>query len=186
MNEIQHGLTLLRLARAAIASELGFDSHDLPRSDWLEQERATFVTLNLHGRLRGCIGSLEAHRPLIDDVRHNAVAAAFRDPRFPPLNREEFAEVTIEVSLLSPAEPIRFDSESDALSQLRPGQDGVILEYGRSRATYLPQVWAQLPEPRDFIGNLKEKAGLPADFWSDDIRLSRYSVRKYSEGVSDG
>lgn len=186
MNENQHGLTLLRLARAAIARELGFDSHDLPRSDWLEQDGATFVTLNLHGRLRGCIGSLEAHRPLIDDVRHNAVAAAFRDPRFPPLSREEFAEVQIEVSLLSPPEPLDFNSEEDALAQLHPGQDGAILEYGRNRATYLPQVWAQLPEPGDFIGHLKEKAGLPADFWSDDIRLSRYSVRKYSEGESDG
>lgn len=186
MNEYQHGLTLLRLARAAIARELGFDSHDLPHSGWLEQDGATFVTLNLHGRLRGCIGSLEAHRPLIDDVRHNAVAAAFRDPRFPPLSLEDFAEVQIEVSLLSPPEPVDFNSEQDALAQLHPGQDGVILEYGRSRATYLPQVWAQLPEPGDFIGHLKEKAGLPADFWSDDIRLSRYSVRKYSEGVSDG
>lgn len=186
MDEKQHGLTLLRLARAAIAHEFGFDSHDLPRIDWLEQDGATFVTLNLHGRLRGCIGSLEAHRALIDDVRHNAIAAAFNDPRFPPLSREEFAEVTIEVSLLAPPEPIRFSSESDVLAQLHPGQDGVILEYGHSRATYLPQVWAQLPEPADFISNLKEKAGLPADFWSDDIRISRYSVRKYSEGASDG
>jgi len=183
MYEYQQGLTLLRLARAAIARELDFDSHDLSPSDWLAQDGATFVTLNLHGRLRGCIGSLEAHRPLIDDVRHNAVAAAFRDPRFPPLTKEEFAAVQIEVSLLSPPERISFKSEQDALAQLHPGQDGVILEYGRSRATYLPQVWAQLPEPVDFIGNLKEKAGLPADFWSDDIRLSRYSVRKYSEDL---
>lgn len=182
MHDDPHGLTLLRLARAAIARELGFVSHDLPPGDWLTRDGATFVTLNLHGRLRGCIGSLEAHRPLLDDVRHNAVAAAFHDPRFPPLSKEEFAEVQIEVSLLSPAEPIRFKSEEDALAQLHPGQDGVILEYGRSRATYLPQVWAQLPEPADFIAHLKEKAGLPADFWSDDIRLSRYSVRKFSEG----
>lgn len=186
MNEKQHGLTLLRLARAAIARELGFDSHDLPRSDWLEQDGATFVTLNLNGHLRGCIGSLEAFRPLIDDVRHNAVAAAFRDPRFPPLSREEFADVTIEVSLLSTPEPVRFSNEIDALAQLHPGQDGVILEYGRHRATYLPQVWAQLPEPRDFIENLKEKAGLPAGFWSDDIRLSRYCVRKFIEGERNG
>ena len=183
MNDSQRGLTLLRLARAAIARELGFDSHELPRSDWLQEAGATFVTLNLHGRLRGCIGSLEAHRPLLDDVRHNAVAAAFQDPRFPPLSKEEFAEVQIEVSLLSPPAPIIFKSEVDALAQLHPGQDGVILEYGRSRATYLPQVWAQLPEPADFVRHLKEKAGLPADFWSDDIRLSRYSVRKYSEGA---
>ncbi|MDD2700673.1 MAG: AmmeMemoRadiSam system protein A [Sideroxydans sp.] len=186
MDEYQKGLTLLRLARTAIAHELGFASHGLPRSDWLAQERATFVTLNLHGNLRGCIGSLEAHRPLMDDVRHNAVAAAFQDPRFPPLSKEEFADVRIEVALLGTPEPVHFNSEADALSQLRPGEDGVILEYGRSRATYLPQVWAQLPEAREFIRNLKEKAGLPADFWSVDIRLFRYNVQKYVEGDSDG
>jgi AmmeMemoRadiSam system protein A len=186
MDESQQGMILLRLARAAIAHELGFASHELPHGDWLEQDGATFVTLTLHGRLRGCIGSLEAHRSLLEDVRHNAVAAAFRDPRFPPLNREEFAEVQLEVSLLSPADPLHFDSEADALAQLQPGRDGVILEYGRSRATFLPQVWSQLPTPGVFIGNLKQKAGLPADFWSNDVRLSRYRVRKYSEGAKNG
>lgn len=186
MHSAEQGRTLLRLARAAIARELGFVSHDLPRSDWLELPGATFVTLTLHGRLRGCIGSLEAHRALHDDVRHNAVAAAFRDPRFPPLSREEFAETVIEVSLLGTPEALPCSDEADALSRLRPGQDGVILEYGQSRATYLPQVWAQLPEPADFIGHLKEKAGLPATFWSKDVRLSRYDVQKFSEGVSDG
>jgi len=177
------GPTLLRLARAAIAKELGFSAQDLPRVDWLEEPGATFVTLTLHGQLRGCIGSLEAHRPLLDDVRTNAVASAFRDPRFAPLSKQEFADVTIEVSLLSPAEPLRFNSESDALAQLNPGKDGVILEYGRlHRATYLPQVWAQLPEPQEFIDHLKIKAGLPEDFWSNDIKLSRYEVQKWREG----
>ncbi len=186
MLDIEKGTVLLRLARAAIARELGFVSHDLPRSDWLEQPGATFVTLTLNGRLRGCIGSLEAHRALYDDVCHNAVAAAFRDPRFPPLRREEFAQVVIEVSLLGTPEPLPSGNETDVLSRLRAGRDGVILEYGHSRATYLPQVWAQLPEPSDFIAHLKEKAGLPADFWSGDIRLSRYGVQKFSEEVSDG
>ncbi len=177
------GKTLLHLARAAIARELGFFSHDLPRIDWLEQPGATFVTLSLGGNLRGCIGSLEALRPLIDDVRHNAVAAAFSDPRFMPLTKEEFAEVVIEVSLLSAPETLRFSSEEDALAQLEPGRDGVILEYGRSRATFLPQVWAQLPEPHDFIARLKDKAGLQQDFWSDKIVISRYTVQKFSEGT---
>lgn len=175
------GKTLLHLARAAIAKELGFVSHDLPRSDWLEQPGATFVTLTSHGQLRGCIGSLEAYRPLIDDVRQNAVASALRDPRFLPLSKAEFAEVVIEVSLLSKPQPIRFSSEADALAQLDPGVDGVILEYGAQRATYLPQVWAQLPDPRSFIAHLKDKAGLPEDFWSHDVRLSHYTVQKFSE-----
>lgn len=176
------GKTLLRLARAAIGGELGFVSHDLPRVDWLEEPGATFVTLTLQGQLRGCIGSLEAHRPLIEDVRQNAVASAFRDPRFTPLSKAEFAEVNIEVSLLSKPEPIRHTSEDDALAQLTPGRDGVIIEYGRHRATYLPQVWSQLPDPQIFLAHLKEKAGLPGDFWSDELSISRYTVQKWREG----
>lgn len=183
MFDTDKGKTLLHLARAAIAGELGFISHDLPRTGWLEEPGATFVTLTLHDQLRGCIGSLEARRSLLEDVRANAVAAAFRDPRFTPLGKEEFAKVVIEVSLLSPPQPIDFTSEQDALAQLDPGLDGVILEYGMHRATYLPQVWAQLSDPRSFIEHLKAKAGLPEDFWSDDIKLSRYRVQKFEEVV---
>lgn len=186
MLESDQGKTLLRLARAAIAKELGFSSHDLPQAAWLEEPGATFVTLKLHGQLRGCIGSLEAHRSLIDDVRQNAVASAFRDPRFSPLSREEFSDISIDVSLLSQPEPIRFSSEQDALSQLHQGQDGVIISYGLHRATYLPQVWTQLPDPKTFIAHLKQKAGLPDDFWSDDIRLSRYTVTIWHEGEDHG
>lgn len=186
MNEDARGPVLLLLARNAISRELGIPSSDQPRADWMQEPGASFVTLELHGRLRGCIGSLEAHRPLSDDVQHNAVAAAFQDPRFPPLSREELSQVAVEVSLLSPPEQMHFSSELDAIQQLHPGQDGVILQYGRHRATYLPQVWEQLPEPNEFIRHLKEKAGLPADFWSDDIHLSRYSVRKYAEGAKNG
>jgi AmmeMemoRadiSam system protein A len=181
MLDTDKGTTLLRLARAAIGRELGFISHDLPRTDWLDEPGATFVTLTLQGQLRGCIGSLEAHRPLIEDVRENAVASAFRDPRFTPLSKAEFADVSIEVSLLSKPESIRHNSEEDALAQLTPGRDGVIIEYGRHRATYLPQVWAQLPEPQAFIAHLKDKAGLPEDFWADDVRLSHYTVQKWRE-----
>ncbi len=186
MFDTNKGQTLLHLARAAIAGELGFVSHDLPRSDWLEEPGATFVTLTLNDQLRGCIGSLEAHRPLIDDVRANAVASAFRDPRFPPLSKEEFAHVVIDVSLLSPPQPIRFSSEQDALAQLNPGRDGVTLEFGLHRATYLPQVWAQLPQPQAFLAHLKNKAGLPEDFWSDELRLSHYTVQKWYEGEQHG
>ncbi|MEK7810457.1 MAG: AmmeMemoRadiSam system protein A [Pseudomonadota bacterium] len=186
MFDTDKGQTLLHLARAAIAKELGFISNDFPRTDWLEQPGATFVTLTLHGQLRGCIGSLEAYRPLIEDVQQNAVASAFRDPRFEPLNKEEFANVLVEVSLLSQPEPIHFNSEQEALAQLHPGRDGVILAFGRQRATYLPQVWAQLPDAHDFIARLKDKAGLPMDFWSPDIRLSHYTVQKWREGEAYG
>ena len=100
--------------------------------------------------------------------------------------KEEFAEVVIDVSLLGKPESIRFRNERDALAQLNPGTDGVILEYGLHRATYLPQVWAQLPKPESFIAHLKNKAGLPQDFWSNDIRLLRYTVQKWREGEPNG
>ena len=182
MLDTKQGQTLVHLARAAIAEQLGFTAHDLPRSDWLEQPGATFVTLTLNGRLRGCIGSLEAYRPLIDDVQHNARVAAFNDPRFDPLSKAEFTGVVVDVSLLGKPEPIRFSSQQDALAQLRPGKDGVILEFGHQRATFLPQVWAQLQQPQIFLDHLKNKAGLPEDFWSDEIRLSRYTVQKFHAG----
>ena len=186
MQNTEEGQILLQLARAAIAKKLGLAAQDLPRSDWLEKPGATFVTLHLHGELRGCIGSLEAKRPLIDDVQNNALASAFRDPRFVPLGKEEFADVVIEVSLLGKSEPIHFHDEQDAVAQLNPGKDGVILEYGLHRATFLPQVWSQLPDPQKFLARLKEKAGLSADFWSDDIRLSRYAVQEWGEGEQNG
>lgn len=186
MFDTNKGKTLLHLARAAIGKEFGFKSHDLPRVDWLEEPGATFVTLTLQGQLRGCIGSLEAYRPLIEDVQGNAVSSAFRDPRFPPLSKEEFADVLIEVSLLSKPELIRHHSEEEALAQLTPGRDGVSIEWGRSRATYLPQVWAQLPDAHEFIAHLKQKAGLPEDFWSDEIRLSHYTVQKWQEIEPNG
>ena len=181
MFDTDRGSTLLLLARSAIAREFGLVSEELPRTGWLNEPGATFVTLTLSGQLRGCIGSLEAHRSLIDDVRKNAVASAFRDPRFNPLSPKELTEVVIEVSLIGPATPIRFSGEQEALSQLNPGEDVLILEYGHHRATFLPQVWEQLPDPRSFISHLKNKAGLAEDFWSDDIRLSRYTVQKWRE-----
>lgn len=175
------GQLLTAMARAAIARELGEASLPLPHPDWLDAPGAVFVTLTQDGRLRGCIGSLEAHRRLADDIGANACAAAFRDPRFPPLGREELARTRVEVSVLSPAQPIRFRDEDDALRQLRPGVDGVILVSGRHRATFLPQVWEQLPEPRQFIAHLKLKAGLAGDFWSPEVHLSRYTVEKFKE-----
>lgn len=176
----EQGRLLIQLARAAIAEEFGMRA-DVSRAEWLKAPGAVFVTLTEHGRLRGCIGSLDAHQPLGDDVRNNARAAAFRDPRFAPLRAEELPNIRIEVSLLGPAEPMVFSDEADALRQLRPAVDGVILEYGWHRATFLPQVWAQLPEPRSFLSHLKQKVGLAGDFWAPDLRLQRYQVEKFIE-----
>ena len=170
---------LTALARTAIASEFGAPWPALSRPVWLDEPAATFVTLTLHGRLRGCIGSLEAHRSLYDDVTHNARAAAFGDPRFPPLATDELFAVRIDVSVLTAPQPLQFSSEADALRRLRPGIDGVIFQYGRRRATFLPQVWEQLPEPHEFMAHLKQKAGLPADFQADEIRLAVYQVEKF-------
>jgi AmmeMemoRadiSam system protein A len=177
----ERGRVLTQLARASIARSLGVPVDEPPRPDWLKAPGAVFVTLTRNGELRGCIGSLEARRSLGEDVVENARMAAFADPRFPPLDRAELDDTHIEVSVLSEAQPIVFQDEADALGKLRPGVDGVILEYGRHRATFLPQVWRQLPEPARFLAHLKRKAGLPADFWAPDIRLYRYTVEKYDE-----
>ncbi|MBI3523672.1 MAG: AmmeMemoRadiSam system protein A [Betaproteobacteria bacterium] len=180
------GNTLLLLARQAIADRLAV-SHahapvpDLSATPELMQPGAAFVTLTHHGELRGCIGSLEAWRPLTEDVVANACAAAFSDPRFAPLTVEELAGIRVEVSLLTAAQSINFTSEADAIQQLRPGVDGVILEHAQQRGTFLPQVWESLPEARQFLRELKRKAGLPADFWSDQVKLSRYQVQKWRE-----
>ena len=175
------GQLLLLLARAAIAREFDEPAAHPTHADWLDAPGAAFVTLTKEGHLRGCIGSLEAHRPLREDVEENARAAAFRDPRFPPLLHGELNEVRLEVSVLTPATPMTFSDEAEALRQLRPEVDGVILEYGWHRSTFLPQVWEQLPEPRQFLSQLKQKAGLSGDFWSRDLRLSRYAVEKFKE-----
>lgn len=175
------GGALLVRARNAIGAEFGLAPQAEPDHPALRQPGATFVTLTQAGELRGCIGSLEARRPLGEDVRANARAAAFGDPRFLPLARDEFGRTRIEVSLLAPAEPLRFTDEADALRQLRPGQDGMIFECHGRRGTFLPQVWESLPDPRDFFAHLKQKAGFAPEFWSPDIRLYRYTVRKWKE-----
>lgn len=179
------GKTLLSIARAAIAETLGLPHASIEQlaqdKPWLQEKAACFVTLTQNGQLRGCIGTLEAHRSLLEDVIHNASAAAFYDTRFSPLGRDELDITEIEVSLLSTMQPLKFSSEQDALAQLRPGIDGVLLESGLHRGTFLPQVWQQLPDKKDFMTHLKNKAGLASDFWSDNIKLYRYTVTKYKE-----
>lgn len=178
---IDPGPILLALARCAIARQLGQTCNSEFDATWLQAPGATFVTLTRGGELRGCIGTLEAHRPLLEDVQANAVAAALRDPRFAPLSLAEWADTRLEVSLLSASEPLLFDSEQQALAQLRPGIDGIILTDGRHRSTFLPQVWAQLPNPSTFLAHLKQKAGLAANAWSPSLQLARYTVRKWQE-----
>lgn len=181
----ERGAVLLAAARGAISERFGAAPLALHSQSWLRAPGASFVTLTLDGELRGCIGSLEAHRPLLEDVQHNAVAAAFRDPRFAPLSNQEFARVRVEVSELSAAEPLACESEAHALSLLRPHVDGLILQYGHRRGTFLPQVWETLPAPQQFLAQLKRKAGLPADFWHEELRLSRYEVKKWRERAHD-
>ncbi|MFA6166658.1 MAG: AmmeMemoRadiSam system protein B [Gemmatimonadaceae bacterium] len=175
------GQILLKLARASIAKRLKLPMPAIPEPEWLAEPGATFVTLTIAGELRGCIGTLEPHRSLGEDVTANAVAAAFRDPRFPALRATEFKDVRVEVSLLSPAEPIVAADESAALAALRPHVDGVVLEYKQYRGLFLPQVWEQLPEPTQFLAHLKRKAGLPMNFWSPAVRLLRFTVSKWKE-----
>ena len=175
------GSALLQLARAAIAREFGQPAAAIADLPDLHAHGATFVTLTQHGDLRGCIGSLQAWRPLIDDVQDNARNAAFRDPRFAPLAADELPVTRIEVSLLTAPKPMQFASEADALAQLRPNEDGVIFSAAGRRSTFLPQVWEQLPTPAEFMARLKQKAGLPASYWGTDVRLERYEVRKWKE-----
>lgn len=147
----------------------------------LQAQGACFVTLAINHQLRGCIGSLEAYRPLIIDIANNAYAAAFSDPRFAPLSNNELSQISIEVSILGPKQAMEFTDEDDCLNQLRPGFDGVILEDNGRRATFLPSVWESLPEKKDFISHLKLKAGLPAEHWSGSIRIYRYGTEMISE-----
>ena len=177
----ERGKTLLPIARAAIADALGLPHAAVETAPWLEEAGACFVTLTQDGELRGCIGTLQAHRSLLADIKGNAVSAALHDPRFSPLSVDEFDITAVEVSLLSPTQAMEVRDEADALAQLRAGVDGVVFEYGGYRSTFLPQVWEQLPQPHQFMAQLKRKAGLPADFWAEGIRLSRYTVTKWRE-----
>ena len=178
------GTLLLPLARAAIAGRLGLPAGTFASASWLDNIGASFVTLTSNGNLRGCIGTLEAHRALGADVRANAVAAAFQDPRFKPLTAAEFGAIRVKVSVLSPVSPLDFRDEADAHAQVRPHVDGVIFHYGHHRSTFLPQVWEHFSDPRVFMGQLKHKAGLPPDFWDPAVKLSRYTVTKWREAAT--
>ena len=166
IDSIRHGLDH--------ASPLNVVVSELPEE--LRAPRATFVTLERKKRLRGCIGMLEARFPLGVDVANNAFSAAFRDPRFSPLTESELEGLDIHISILSPPEPLPCRDEEDLLRKVRPNIDGLIIADGWHRATFLPSVWEQLSDPRDFIAELKMKAGLSPTHWSKTIRVERYTT----------
>jgi len=179
---------LLRVALASIeaglvtGSPLQVSPDAYPRT--LSARRASFVTLKRNGELRGCIGSLAPVSSLVEDVAHNAFAAAFRDPRFPALAATELEELEIEISVLGPTEPVEFGSEAELLGMLRPGIDGLVLQDGRHRGTFLPAVWESLPKPADFLDHLKQKAGLPGNYWSETMEIARYTTESFGATVA--
>jgi len=166
---IKHGLET--------GQALPVDLEEYPEE--LKQTRATFVTLHSNGELRGCIGILKPVRPLAEDVAHNAWAAAFGDSRFVPLNAGELDDLDIHISILGKPKAMNFSSEQDLVSQLRPGTDGLILQEGFKKGTFLPSVWQSLKDPQDFLNHLKLKAGLPASYWSDGLQIQRYQVEEF-------
>ncbi len=180
---------LLEIARQSLSTglkkghPLSIVPTDYPKN--LQAIRATFVTLEIAGRLRGCIGTLAARDPLVTDVAQHAFAAAFEDPRFPPLQVDELPQVAIHISILSPPESLSCTSEDDLLNQLRVGIDGLILSLGARRATFLPSVWESLPHPYLFLAQLKQKAGLPLDFWSEDMQFERYTTESFSDDTEE-
>jgi AmmeMemoRadiSam system protein A len=180
----RHGEALLDLAARSI--EHGLDRGTPLQPDPADYDEelsapgACFVTLHSDGELRGCIGSPEPHRPLVLDVALNAYATAFRDPRFPLLQRGELPHLDLELSLLSPQRPIDFDDEADLLRQLRPGVDGLVIAAGPRRALFLPSVWAQLPDPVRFLAHLKAKAGLDPRRPAPGLRAWRFHAEEVS------
>lgn len=179
---------LLRLARKAL--EDGVHHRHLPDLDLqtlppaLQQPGATFVTLTRHGELRGCIGALEAYQPLAEDVREHAVAAAMNDYRFPPVSPPELDELEIEISRLTPPQPLEYEHPHELPARLRPGIDGVLLRDGYRRATFLPQVWEKLPDAEQFLNHLCQKMGAPAGLWrTKKLQVFTYQIEEFHEPV---
>ena len=178
----EKGKILVHLARRAIEQDLGRATLERPdEAPWLDELAATFVTLEQRGELRGCIGSIQPVRSLYEDVTANARYAAFRDPRFAPLRAEELDITDIEVSLLSPTRPLEVASEQELLQKLETNVHGLVLRLGHRQATFLPSVWEMLPTPREFVTQLKRKAGIAPSEWSDEMEVLVYTVDKFIE-----
>lgn len=181
----QHRTVLLDTAWRSIkhgiahGKPLAVDPTDFDKP--LSETGASFVTLHQHGELRGCIGTLEAYRPLINDVAENAFAAAFRDPRFAPVSQADISNINLDISVLGKPEVLEFGSQENLLEQIQPGRDGLILRDGLNRGTFLPTVWESLPEREDFLRHLKIKAGLSAEHWSDTVEVWRYTTECFGD-----
>ena len=189
---IEEGRMLLKLARMTIGENLGLNNdknsdYDLLADGALEkkffnEKKGVFVTLQINNSLRGCIGSLEPYETIKQGVINNAINAAFHDPRFTPLSENEFNRVDIEVSILSTPEKLVYSGKDDLVSKLEPGVDGVIISKGSAGATFLPQVWEQLPDTKDFLSHLCRKAGLSADEWEKgELEIKIYHVQCFQE-----
>ncbi len=185
----EQGKALLWLARETIARQLGFAAQE-PAADIaarlldreLQHKRGTFVTLKEHGELRGCIGSLAAIDSIVEGVKHNALHAAFDDSRFRPVEKKELAAIEVEISILTEPTPLPYADAEELTRTLQVGIDGVIIRKGVQGATFLPQVWEQLPDPKDFLSHLCRKAGLAADAWrSGNLEVHTYQVQYFSE-----
>jgi AmmeMemoRadiSam system protein A len=189
----EQGLALVKLARKTIEEKLGVSCSLSPscenvlKDDALGTKCGTFVTLTIEGQLRGCIGCLDSRDPVVEGVKHNAANAAFHDPRFRPLSRKELDNIRVEVSILTEPEACEYSCSEDLLSKLRPGVDGVIIRCGYASATFLPQVWEQLPDKVEFLTHLCMKAGLPADAWQKNkLEVQLYQVQCFEEEEQRG
>ena len=182
----EQGKFLLNVARKTIQESL-FGGREVERKDEnlppvFEERRGTFVTLTMGGNLRGCIGHIIPQETLIDGIKVNAINAAFRDPRFNPVGKNEWERVKIEISILTDPKPLTYSDADDLLKKLRPGIDGVILKKGYYQSTFLPQVWDQLPQKEDFLTHLCLKAGLDGNAWRrGDLEVSTYQVQAFEE-----
>jgi uncharacterized protein len=187
--DIAHRNQLLALARQSIdqgLAELRWIA--MPATDFaapLKEARGSFVTLRIDKQLRGCCGTLIATRSVGEDVWRNAWASAFADPRFSPLEVDEWPDAHLHISVLSSLEPVVVGSEQELLEMLRPNIDGLVLERDQSRATFLPDVWEQIPEPQEFVRHLKQKAGWPANSWSPLIKVHRYTTESFGEKIEE-
>lgn len=177
---------LLQLARQALEEGVSggqlesIDMEDLPPR--LRRDGVSFVTLTSGGRLRGCIGALEANHPLAEDVRQHAVAAALHDYRFPPVQIEELEDISIEISHLTEPKPLEYIDPDDLLTLIHPGVHGVVIRDGMRRATFLPQVWEKIPEPESFLSSLCQKMGASPDLWRRKIiEVLIYQVEEFRE-----
>lgn len=179
---------VLQVAKSAILERFGeqqFDRDFLSDFEFLRSDGASFVTLTQNGNLRGCIGSIIAHRSLFDDIYHNAIAAGFGDPRFDPIERSELSGLTIEVSILTAPEPIIYTDFDDLLEKIEPHKDGLIIKRGIYQGTFLPQVWEQLPTKKEFLEHLAYKAGANTSIYAQNPEIYRYRVEAISDDFDE-